>query len=127
MSDYKHKGGDRMSLGGLKMWSPIMIVVLAGAIATALVPQTVPILGAIAREFHVDGAQLGWLVSFPTMICAFGALAFGIVVDRVGDVRLLLAGVVLVILGDAGVSLAPELNWLFAARLFQGFGYICIT
>lgn len=106
---------------------PITIVVLAGAIATALVPQTVPILGAIAGEFHVDRANLGWLVSFPTMVCALGALAFGVVVDRVGDVRLLLVGVVLVILGDAGVSLAPELNWLFAARLFQGFGYVCLT
>jgi MFS family permease len=116
-----------MSLDSLKKWAPIVVAVLAGSIATALVPQTVPILGAIAKEFQVDGAHLGWIVSFPTLACALGALAFGVVVDRVGDVRLLLAGIGLVILGDAGVSLAPELQWLFAARLFQGFGYVCIT
>ena len=116
-----------MSLNGAKTWWPIVIVFLAGSIATALVPQTVPILGAIAKTFDVSGAHLGWIVSFPTMVCALGALVFGVVVDRVGDVRLLLAGIVLVILGDAGVSLAPELQWLFAARLFQGFGYVCIT
>ncbi len=116
-----------MSSNSVNTWLPIIVVVLAGAIATALVPQTVPILGAIAEEFSVDRGHLGWLVSFPTMVCAFGALAFGVVVDRLGDVKLLLAGVVLVILGDAGVSLAPALDWLFAARLFQGFGYVCIT
>ena len=116
-----------MSQNSLKAWMPIVVAVLAGAIATALVPQTVPILGEISKTFHASGASLGWIVSFPTVVCAFGALAFGVVVDRVGDVRLLLAGLILVILGDAGVSLAPELNWLFAARLFQGFGYVSIS
>src|SRR5712672_1676357 len=105
-------------MSSLKQWTPIMIAVLAGSIATALVPQTVPILGAIAKQFQVDGAHLGWIVSFPTLVCALGAIAFGVVVDRVGDVRLLLVGLLLVILGDMGVSLAPELHWLFAARLF---------
>src|SRR5260221_8436006 len=114
-------------MSSLKQWTPIMIAVFAGSIATALVPQTVPILGAIAKEFQVNGTRLGWIVSFPTLSCAVGALAFGVVVDRIGDVRLLLAGLVLVILGDAGVSLAPGLQWLFAARLFQGFGYVSIT
>ncbi len=116
-----------MSSNNVKTWMPILIVFLAGSIATALVPQTVPILGAIARDFNVNGASLGWIVSFPTVVCALGALAFGVVVDRLGDVRVLLVGIVLVILGDAGVSLAPELKWLYAARLFQGLGYICIT
>lgn len=116
-----------MSQDSVKTWGAVLLVVLAGAIATALVPQTVPVLPAIGKAFHVDGRSLSWVVSFPTLVCALGALAFGVVVDRVGDVRLLLAGLVLVILGDAGVSLAPELHWLFAARLFQGFGYVCIT
>jgi MFS family permease len=116
-----------MNLGNAKTWTPIVIVFLAGSIATALVPQVVPILGSIAETFNVNGAHLGWIVSFPTLVCALGALAFGVVVDRVGDVRLLLAGMVLVILGDAGVSLAPQLQWLFVARGFQGLGYICIT
>ena len=116
-----------MTSNSLKAWIPILVVVLAGSIATALVPQTVPILGEISKTFNASPGSLGWIVSFPTVVCAFGALAFGVVVDRVGDVRLLLAGLILVILGDAGVSLAPELNWLFAARLFQGFGYVSIT
>ena len=116
-----------MSQNSVKTWVPILIAVLAGSIATALVPQTVPLLGSIARAFNVSGASLGWVVSFPTLACAVGALAFGVVVDRVGDVRLLLVGIALVILGDAGVSLAPALDWLYAARLFQGLGYVCIS
>jgi predicted MFS family arabinose efflux permease len=116
-----------MSRDSLKIWAPILVAFLAGSIATALVPQAVPILGPIAQEFQVSGASLGWIVSFPTVVCALGALAFGVVVDRFGDVRLLLTGIVLVILGDAGVSLAPGIDWLFAARLFQGLGYICVT
>jgi len=62
-------------MSSLKQWTPIMIAVFAGSIATALVPQTVPILGAIAKEFQVNGARLGWIVSFPTLTCAVGALA----------------------------------------------------
>jgi len=119
--------GATMSQKQLQMWTPILIAFLAGTIATALVPQTVPILGSIAREFQVDGANLGWIVSFPTLVCAVGALAFGVVVDRLGDVRLLLLGMVLVILGDLGVSLAPRLQWLYGARLFQGLGYVSIS
>ena len=116
-----------MSDGRAKIWTPIVIAVLAGSIATALVPQTVPILGAIATAFHVSSAQLGWIVSFPTLACALGSLAMGAAVDRIGDIRLLLTGLLLVILGDAGASLAPGLQWLIAARLFQGLGYVSIT
>lgn len=116
-----------MSRSHLETWRLVSVAFLAGAIATALVPETVPLLGAIGQQFHVKGVQLGWIVSLPTVVCAVGALAFGAVVDRVGDVRLLLAGMTLVILGDVGVSLAPGLHWLYAARTFQGLGYVCIT
>lgn len=116
-----------MSADTAKSWTPTTIVFFAGAIATALVPLTVPLLGPLTQEFSVDRHSLGWVVSFPTLVCALGALAFGVVVDRVGDVRTLLVGVALVILGDIGVSLAPTLQWLFGARLFQGFGYVCLT
>ncbi|RKP57856.1 MFS transporter [Pararobbsia silviterrae] len=116
-----------MGIRSNKVWLHTIIVFLAGSIATALVPLTVPILGPISKEFGIAGANLGWIVSFPTLICALGALAFGVVVDLTGDVRLLLAGIALVILGDAGVCLAPELWLLFAARLFQGLGYVCIS
>src|SRR6266702_1133286 len=118
VSECGYRRRRRMSLNSAKIWAPVTVAFLAGSIATALVPQTVPILGPIAEELHVSRAHLGWIVSFPTLVCALGALAFGVVVDRVGDVRLLLIGLLLVILGDAGVSLAPELQWLFAARLF---------
>ncbi|MBN8608601.1 MAG: MFS transporter [Caulobacterales bacterium] len=110
-----------------KVWTHITIVFVAGSLATALVPLTVPIIGTISQEFGVDRSSLGWVVSFPTLVCALGALACGFLVDRVGDVRLLLTGVVLVILGDLGVSFAQDLNWLYAARFFQGFGYVCLS
>lgn len=116
-----------MNSNSAKTWTLITIVFLAGSIATALVPLTVPILNPIAQEFGVDRADLGWLISFPTLVCAVGALACGFVVDRLGDVRLLFVGMFLVILGDIGVSLTPELQWLYAARLFQGFGYVCLS
>lgn len=116
-----------MSASSAKTWSLITIVFFAGSIATAIFPLTVPILNPIAQEFGVERSSLGWIVSFPTLICAVGALACGVVVDRLGDVRLLFVGMGLVIAGDIGVSLASELNWLYAARLFQGFGYVCLS
>jgi MFS family permease len=110
-----------------RAWSPIVIVFMAGSIATALVPLAVPILKPISAEFGIDGTRLGWVISIPTLICAFGALLLGIVVDRMGDVRVLLAGMALTIMGDLGVSLADNAEELFAARLFQGVGYVCLS
>ncbi|MBC2665294.1 MFS transporter [Novosphingobium flavum] len=116
-----------MDCSGLKAWTPIVIAFLAGSIATALVPLAVPILKPISAEFGIDGTRLGWVISIPTLICAFGALALGILVDRMGDVRVLLAGMALTILGDIGVSLCANADQLFAARLFQGVGYVCLS
>jgi predicted MFS family arabinose efflux permease len=109
------------------MWASTITVFLAGALATALVPLAVPVLGPLSHEFGIAGSKLGWIVSFPSLLCAFGALGFGFAVDRFGDIRLLLAGTVLAILGDLGVALAPHLSWLFAARLFQGVSYGCLS
>ena len=110
-----------------RKWLPVVLVFLCGSIATALVPLTVPILKPLATEFRIPDSSLGWIVSFPTLVCAIGALATGVIVDRLGDVGLLLVGIVMVILGDVGVCMAPAAYWFFAARIFQGVGYVSLT
>ena len=116
-------GSGRQTLG---IWIPVAVLVAAGSMAMATVPQAVPILGALAQVFHANDQSLGWIVSFPSVACALGALAFGIAADRVGEIKLLLLGVALLILGDLGAVLAPDLGALFGARLFQGVGYASV-
>jgi predicted MFS family arabinose efflux permease len=108
-------------------WLPIIAVFLLGCSATALVPQTVPILGKLATEFGVARDALGWVVSLPSLACALGAFAFGLVIDRMGDRVVLYAGVVVVAAGDFLVTHATSVPLLMSARIIQGLGYIALT
>ena len=109
-------------------WRAIIAIFLVGCCATSLVPQTVPILGRLATEFGVPRDALGWVVSLPSLACALGAFAFGLVVDRKGDRAVLYAGVVVVAAGDFLVTHGQR-RYLccLSARIIQGLGYIALT
>lgn len=108
-------------------WLAIIAVFFVGCCATALVPTMVPILGRVAGEFGVERGTLGWLISLPSLACALGALAFGLVIDRLGDRTVLFAGVVIVVIGNFAVTQAASVDALLVARIVQGLGYIALT
>ena len=108
-------------------WPAIILIVAFGAAATAVVPQAVPVIKLIAARFPEGGGNVGWLISMPSAICALGALLAGLLVDRIGDRRMLLVGAGFVIAGDVGVYLAQTFTALLGWRLVEGIGYLGLT
>jgi hypothetical protein len=108
-------------------WAAIILVVAFGVAATAIVPQAVPVIRDIVKRFPESDAYAGWLISIPSAICAFGALIAGIMVDRIGDRRMLLLGSGCVVLGDGGAYFANTVEQLILWRLVEGVGYLALA
>jgi MFS transporter, DHA1 family, inner membrane transport protein len=104
-------------------WGTIIIAYLLAVLAATCIGQVVPIVGDIARFFHLARQQVGWVISIPSAILALGALLIGWLVDRMGDKPLVLFGAVLLIVGDLGAALTGSVNALLLMRVIEGIGY----
>jgi MFS family permease len=81
----------------------------------------------ITGYLHALPTQGGWIISMPSALTAIGAVLTGWLVDRVGDKPVLLAGCLIVILGDIGVTISETLTTLLDMRAVEGVGYVCIA
>ncbi len=79
-------------------------------------------LPAIGRSLHGDAAQLQWIVNAYLLPLSALLLLGGALGDRFGRRAILTAGIALFAIGSALCGAAPSLNWLLAARVFQGSG-----
>ncbi|WP_052460828.1 MFS transporter [Microbacterium gorillae] len=78
--------------------------------------------GAFAAEFHATGAGLTWITAiFEIGIVAF-ELTFGLLGDKFGRKKLLVAGGVLVIAGAALSALATTIGFMIFAQAVIGIG-----
>lgn len=80
-------------------------------------------LPAIAQTFHVGvSGAIEWVIIGYLVIIAAVLLTFGRLTDMVGRRPIFLTGLVVFVLGSALCGLAPSLELLILARLFQGLG-----
>ncbi len=104
--------------------SRIAVIYCLAVMAAMTVSEPVTVLSSIGREFHPGNAALiGLVMSLPSLVVVLGALASGAVVDRLGDRPVIYTGVIITVLADLGVTLAPTLKLVLAARLLGGIGY----
>lgn len=101
--------------------SVIFLGVLAGlqlvdpAVAnTALVPA--------ARDLGMQGSALALASSISTLALAATVLPFGMLADRVGRRKIILASLIIAIVGDVIVALSPVTAGYFAGRALAGIG-----
>jgi predicted MFS family arabinose efflux permease len=108
---------------------PAIILIYALSVASAMaVSEGVPALGGIAAEFHPRSpAVVGLVMSIPALVVALGGLLTGWIVDRAGDRPMLLIGGLILLAGDAGVIVAPDVPTLLAARVVAGMGYLAMA
>lgn len=83
-------------------------------IAVALVP--------IGRTFDAGPAQTAWLITGLYLATAVGQPVAGVLVDRWGPRRVLLAGALAVALAGVAGTLALSLGWLVGVRVLLGLG-----
>jgi predicted MFS family arabinose efflux permease len=97
----------------------VLLIVSAFIVAGGIHYQT-PMLAAIAEEFDADAAATGWI---PTL--SFGGLLLGIVAfvplgDRVDKRRLVLSKIVVLMLAQAAMAVAPSIAVLAVGSLVTG-------
>lgn len=83
-------------------------------IAVALVP--------IGHTFGASPAETAWLITGLYLATAIGQPLAGILVDRWGPRRVLLAGALTVAVAGIAGTLALSLDWLIGVRVLLGFG-----
>ena len=93
----------------------LFIVTLDNLVVTTALPT-------IRHDLHASIQQLEWTVNAYTLTFAVLLLTGAALGDRFGRRRMFVTGILVFVVGSAGAALAPSIDWLIAARAFQGIG-----
>jgi EmrB/QacA subfamily drug resistance transporter len=78
---------------------------------------------AIGTDFpDASAAQLSWINNLFTIVSAATLIPCGVLADRVGRKRMLLAGTLLFTVGSVVGALAPSPEWIMVGRTLQALG-----
>lgn len=80
------------------------------------------VVASIIRELAIDTTTAGWIASVTLIAAAFGGILFGVVADRFGRTRALMASVLLYSVFTAACGVAQTALQLAVFRIFLGFG-----
>lgn len=102
----------------------IALVIIAGVVAALHVGKAPIAVPQMQHEFDRSLAGLSWVMSVFPIVGLIGGLMAGILVQRLGDRRMLVLG--LVILGTASLAAIalPSYHWLISTRIFEGLGFL---
>lgn len=102
----------------------LLLAILASLVLVTVATNTTAALAQpdIGRAFEVGPADTGWVVFGYTATFAVATALFGGIAARIGIIRALTGGVLLLAVGSALAAVAPSLQVLIGARLLQGLG-----
>jgi HAD superfamily hydrolase (TIGR01509 family) len=102
----------------------MLLAVLATLVAITVATNTTASLAQplIGDTFAVGPADTAWVVFGYSATFAIGTAVWGGIATRLGLVRTLVAGVVLLGIGSLLAAVAPSLELLVGSRLLQGIG-----
>ncbi|GAA5036780.1 MFS transporter [Microbacterium fluvii] len=94
------------------------------AVALAQLINALPgaLNGTFQAEFHTEGSQLVWITAMFMIPLVVFELTFGVLGDMFGRKRLLQIGGLLAAAGAVTASLAPTVQWMWAAQALNGLG-----
>lgn len=109
-------GGRHMAVWTIILTSAaLFIVTLDNLVVSTALPT-------IRRDLHATIQQLEWTVNAYTLTFAVLLLTGAALGDRFGRRRMFTVGIAVFVLGSVSAALAPSIDWLIAARAFQGVG-----
>ena len=80
------------------------------------------VLGYLIREFSMDKSTAGFLISLTLVASAIGGLLFGVLADRIGRTRALMASILVYSLATAACGLSRTIPQLAVFRFVLGLG-----
>ena len=112
-----------MKAGG---WPSIIAIFLFGVLGGSTVSKLFPLGADVGHALHVSPSQFGWLISLIAVPAALLAIPSGIVVDRFGPKRVMLAAACLALVADAIYVFSHSLGAFEIARLIEGAAIVHI-
>ena len=108
-------------------WDIVLMALGAGILAGFQVGKVPPALPVLREDLGLDFVTAGWLTSIYYAIGAVVAVAVGLLSDRAGPRRLMLAGAAFLGVGSLMGGLVSGSAWLLVARFIEGFGFVGVT
>lgn len=108
-------------------WDIVLMALGAGILAGFQVGKVPPALPVLRESLGLDLVTAGWLTSIYYAIGAAVGVAVGLLSDRAGPRRLMLAGVAFLGLGSLMGGLVSGSAWILVARFIEGFGFVGVT
>jgi len=108
-------------------WPIIALATAAGVIAAYQIGKVAPLLPELRQALDFDLVTGGLIASVINAVGCLLGLTTGLLADRIGRRRLLLAGLVLLCLGGLAGAAAASAIWLLLSRLLEGIGVVTIV
>ncbi|ARP86372.1 MFS transporter [Bordetella genomosp. 9] len=105
----------------------ITLVIVAGVMSALHVGKGPIALPEMQRTFGRSPADLSSLLSVFAIVGVIGGMAAGVLAQRVGDRRVLIAGLVILALASFAGAAAPSYAWLLATRIVEGLGFLMVV
>lgn len=105
-------------------WFSILGVYLFGVCGASTVSKLIPLAGDIEGVFGLSGSDFGWLVALVALPAAIFAIPSGIVVDRFGSKKVLLAAGLGGVIANLIYLFAEALPVLYFARFLEGLAIV---
>lgn len=97
-----------------------LILFWCSLVVVSAVYITIPLIPLFAETFTVSSSQAAWVGSAFSFAFAGGGLIFGVLSDRFGRKKLMIAGLLLLTLTTLLIGTAQTFSWLVALRCLQG-------
>jgi len=99
----------------------LVVVMLIVQVMAWLAPA--PILSPIVTSLHISMAQFGLIISIISLCIGIFSFLGGVLTERFGTLRILLAGLWLLALGEVGSGFSNSYGVLLICRVVEGVGY----
>jgi CP family cyanate transporter-like MFS transporter len=105
-----------------KFWTAVVLLWLAGVGLRITILAIPPVIPMIRVEFHLSATEVGLLSSIPSALFAVAAVVGSALVARLGMLRALVGGLLIVALGSALRGLSVNFPVLFATSILMAAG-----
>jgi EmrB/QacA subfamily drug resistance transporter len=121
------EGGDASGYDDPRRWWALGALALATLVLAFDISILNVALPTLAEELHASTGQQQWIIDAFLVVFAATMLPAGLLGDRFGRRRLLVAGLVIMLAGSVLGALAGDVAELIAARTVMGLGGALIT